>query len=377
MSLSFTMKKAPFLSGLERASATVSSKDNDPILKTFHLQADTSVSPAEVRILSTDLTLGSIAKIKVVDIDEPGAVAIPAEKIRQIVRSAEDGDIQFKVEGNQATVKAGRATWTINVLSVEEYPEVPVFDPANAEEVSREALLDVIQKVRYAASTESTRPSLMLIAFNGERAAASDGARLQWADFKGLAGVQIPIFAVNNLVRLLNRSEVEAVRVELKKNHLLFQIGSDTYSTQRLYDEFPDVEKAILSKTDSNELELSIDKVALIAAVERVRLSADQEKRQIDLVVQQPANGGGPTEIEIRALDSNGELATETLSCSTTLEAGRRILVNHVFLTDMLNMTKAPQVKFRLGADQRARRSMLRLDEPGLRSVLAQLRPEE
>ncbi len=57
--MKFTIKKAAFLTALEKAGATISAKDNDPLLKTFNIEADED----QVRILSTDMELGSIAKI--------------------------------------------------------------------------------------------------------------------------------------------------------------------------------------------------------------------------------------------------------------------------------------------------------------------------
>ncbi len=179
--MNIKMKKAAFLTALEKAAQTVSAKDNDPLLKTFNIEADKD----QVRILSTDLSLGSIAKIRVAEVSETGAICVPAAKLVSIVRTAADGDVEFEVSEGQATIKAGRATWNVNVLDPEEYPEVPKFDDEHAEEISREKLLDVINKVRYAASTDEVRPSLMLIAFNGERAAASDGSRLQVVNYKG------------------------------------------------------------------------------------------------------------------------------------------------------------------------------------------------
>ncbi len=62
--LKFHIKKSAFLTALEKASATVSSKDNDPLLKSFNIEADKD----QVRILSTDMSLGSIAKIRGADI---------------------------------------------------------------------------------------------------------------------------------------------------------------------------------------------------------------------------------------------------------------------------------------------------------------------
>jgi DNA polymerase-3 subunit beta len=370
----FVIKKAAFLTALDKAAATVSSKDNDPLLKTFNIEAD----PDQVRILSTDLSLGSIAKIRGgVQVKDDGAICVPAQKLQAIVRSAEDGDIDFKLEENQVTVKAGRAKWQVNILDPEDYPEVPRFESESAKKVKREKLIDAIGKVQYAASTDEMRPYLMLIAFDGKRAMASDGSRLQIADFEGLEGVQIPIFAVNNLVRLLNRTEVEEVSVELKKNHLLFQIGADTFSSQRLYEEFPDVEEMILKPASGNDQKLTLDKTDLLAAIKRIALAADEERKQLNLQILEPTNGDKPKEVKVMAQDQHGELAVETLPCTTTATAGRTLMINHKFLADALEMSPAKQVTFKIGEDLPKRRSSIFMEEPGLKSVLLQLRPDD
>lgn len=370
----FVIKKAAFLTALEKASATVSSKDNDPLLKTFNIEAD----PDQVRILSTDLSLGSIAKIRGnVDVKDGGATCVPAQKLLQVVKYAEDGDIDFAIKDGKVTIKAGRTTTQINVLDAAEYPEVPRFDKENAEKVNREKLIDVINKVRYAASVDEMRPPLMLIAFDGERAMASDGGRIQVADFKGLKDVQIPIFAVPNLVRLLNRTEVDDVAIEQQKNHLLFQIGADTFSTQRLYEEFPDVETMILKPAESNDKKLTLDKQDLESAIKRVSLAADEDRKQLNIKVLKPSNGDKPSEVEISAQDSSGELARETLPCTATVEAERLLMVNHEYFRDALEMSPAKQVTLLVGEDMAKRRSPIYMKEAGLKSVLLQLRPDD
>ncbi len=374
--LKFVIKRAAFLNALEKAGQTVSSSDNEPLLKTFNIEADED----QVRILSTDLALGSIAKIRVADIKQTGAICVPAKRLISIVRASSDGDITFEVQDKQATIVADRARWQINVLEAEDYPEVPRFDPTNAQEVNREQLLDVINKVRYAASTDQVRPSLMLIAFfkytddDGEEkgaVATSDGYRLQWVDFNQLSGVQIPIFAVSNLVRLLNRTEVDAVMVELKPNHLLFQIGADTFSTQRLFEEFPDVRNAILKKAETNDQDLIVDREQLLSAVNRVRIAADEDRKQLEIQIM------SDNSIQLRALDQNGELAVEDLPCHTSLEEGRVILLNHQYFIDALEMNPAKQITMKLGKDAKQRRSPVYMKENKLRSVILQLRPEE
>jgi DNA polymerase-3 subunit beta len=369
--LSFRIKKASFLLALEKAGNTVSSKENEPLLKTFNIEADD-----QVRILSTDLSLGSIAKIRVADVVKPGAICVDAKRLISIVRAAEDGDIEFMVEDKQAVIKASQATFHINVLEADEYPEVPRFDPTSAEDVNRLKFLKAIEQTRYAASQEEVRSNLMLIAFDGSNASTSDGARLQQTKFEGLEGVQIPIFAVNNLVRLLKKTEIDTIKVELKPNHLLFQIGSDTFSTQRLFESFPDVEQAILRPAEKNDRELTVDREQLMNAVDRVRLAADEERKQLDITVLQPEAGGLPDKIQLTALSSNGELAVETLHCQTSLEAGRMICVNHQFLRDALEMNPAKQVTMLLGQDLKQRRSPIYMKHEDLKSVLLQLRPE-
>jgi DNA polymerase-3 subunit beta len=100
----FTIKKAVLQNALEKASATVSSKDNDPLLKTFNIEVDED----QIRILSTDLSLGSIAKIRVAEIQETGAICVPAQKLLAIVRATEDGDIDFEVAEEEGTRTATR-----------------------------------------------------------------------------------------------------------------------------------------------------------------------------------------------------------------------------------------------------------------------------
>jgi len=361
----FKIKKPVFSSALHKCGSTVSRRDAVPVLKNFLIQAD----EREVRIVGTDLELGLVARILVVDVQEQGRITVPAEKLLPIVDEAEDGDVTFKVtDGAIIEIKAGPTEWQVHGTAADDYPEVPIYDQDQSTPLNREAFLAAVRRVRKAASDDEQRLNLMMLRFRDGKVFAADGHRLHVATLPNHElDMSLPVLAVNELIRLLERSEAENAFIQITNNHLLFKIGNEVFSSGKLQAEFPDVEKAILAPTEKNNDTFKVDRTALLSAVRRVKITSDDKTHAVNLIL-------GETEVQLSSADETGNTATEKVSAKWTGEKDRVLGLNYEYLEDLLNAFEESTIEFKLGDDAKHRKAPVRVDGEGLTAVVLPLR---
>jgi DNA polymerase III subunit beta len=252
-----------------------------------------------------------------------------------------------------------------------EYPPLPDTDEVDFAPVDRAKFLSAISAVRYAAATDTVRPSLMLIDITDNKMRAADGVRLQQVPVDFPLDAQIPIGAVDDLVKLLRTTDQNTIEVGETENNLVFRIATDVFIAQKLTAQFPDVEAMILRPALGNDKELNVDREDLIAAIRRVRVTADEETNAVIINLSKG-------KAEISARDKYGNFATEPLDARWD-HADTMIGLNHKHLVEMLSMTDVKSCSFFLGKDigtSRRAPLMLKDNETGQVGILNQLRVE-
>lgn len=363
--MSFECKRFILLALLEKARTVLPSRDLVPVLKNFQVEAG-----ERLRVVATDMDLSVISHTPMVNVKVPGIAVLPGKQLLEIVKSAPDTDIIITVNEGKVHIQADRTQWEIPVMTGDDYPIMP--DPSDAEmtEIDREDFLDAINQVKRAIPTDTVRPQLMMICVREGKMCASDGSRMQQVEID-IPDMEIPSGAVEDLNKLLAQSEQEVVAVGMTENHLVFRTSGDTFIASRVNQEFPDIQDQLLRPAEiKNDEDLHIDREELMKAIRRVRVAADIETSAIILEISKG-------QCVVRARDKFGAWSEETLDAGYEGEK-RELALNHVYLTDMLNMTDAKSCHFFLGSDTRTKRQPILLKDPeaGLTGLLTQLRIE-
>lgn len=365
-SLGFTAKRFHLLQLVKRAVQVIPGKNIYPLLANFQVV----VGEGKLRVTATDMELSVISESELVVCHGTGTLLIPAKRFLQILTEAAEGDVVVKVSENIASITAGGTSWSLMLQSGEDYPPLPAVADIDFTSVSREKFLRALTLVRSAASRDGTNPRLMAISISGGKVVAASHVRLHRVILSGssLPDIQIPVGAVDDLVRLLGDSRLEEIGIGEEKYVLAFQIGSDVFMAGKLADEYPDMEKRLLSgPLTSNNQELRVDKKELVAAIRRVRITADAGTAAIGLHLV-------PGALRVISKDKNGNTACEELPVQWAHKQ-RTVAVNHEFLVDLLSLTEGPQVVLVFGADAGKQRSMLLLrdEKAGAAGVIGQL----
>lgn len=365
--LDFTVGRSVLLPLLDKAITVVPTRDVMPVLKCFQVHVD----PQRLRIVASDAEQTLLVSTTGIQVHWPGVAVFPGKKLLEIVKAAASDEIRIAVTGTIATVSAGASLWTLTLQSGADYPPMPAILDAAFTQVDRHAFTEAITTVRYAASRDPQRANLAIIDITDGKLTASDGARVHQITVPGLdLRMRIPIVVVDDLLRLMRLCERDTIMVGQSETKLIFRLGSDLFIVAKYYANFPDMEAQLLRPALENRQTLSCGKAALLAAIRRVRINADQDTSGIALTV-------GDNKLTLSTLDKFGNTAAETIAA--VWSGGSRVLVvHHGFLTEMINTYGDEQCCFRLGEDTKTRRSplMLRNEATGSVGVTQQMQAD-
>ena len=221
---------------------------------------------------------------------------MPAATLYEIVRRQPDNaEIELDHPGGEAplALRAGRYATSLVGLSVDEFPKLDAGKLSHQFVLSAQELRGLIDRTRFAISTEETRyylNGIFLHAAESEagpvlRAVATDGHRLARveeplpAGAKGMPGVIIPRKTVTELRKLLDEVSTE-VDVALSETRIQFTIGTMRLTSKLIDGTFPDYDRVI---PRGNDKMLRVEKKDFNDAVGRVSAISAEKHRPVKL----------------------------------------------------------------------------------------------
>lgn len=346
---SVTLSRATLLTLLGRAGVVVPAKDAAPSLLNFSLTAEEGT----LTVAATDNNTSFVCRTQDVSVETPGHCLIPAKTLSEMVRLAETGEVTLSVSNRAANVRAGTTSWVVQLPNQGDFPTLPDISSMRLESVPRLGLFEAFARSRFAAASESLRPSFVLVDVSGGVFTATDGMRWQQVQTGFDIDMQLPVMVVVDLMRLLKESSEEIVLVGSSDNHFLFGFSDDTLMIQRPSSSFPSVEQIFQEAVLTNTSKFSLDRQTLTDSIGRVRLTADTETEEISLTL---ADGRAV----LSSVDRVGNRAEAEVPC--TWEGPTRTLhLNHRFLFEAAKYFPGSECEFYLGTDTASKKSMLLL----------------
>jgi len=343
--MKFTIERNALLKTLGHVQSVVERRNTIPILSNVLIEA----SGGEVSLTATDLDLEIIEKAGA-NVSADGSTTVPAHTLFDIVRKLPDGAevaLALDAEGNRLSVDAGRSHFTLACLPKEDFPEMSGGDLPHRFTLAASELNRLIDKARFAISTEETRyylNGIYLHVADGEdgtrlRAVATDGHRLALVEqdlpegAAGMPGVIVPRKAVGEMGKLIDEYE-GGVEVALSDTKMRFSF-SDTVLTSKLIDgTFPDYNRVI---PEGNDKTLEIDSSMFARAVDRVSTISSDKTRSIKLAL-----GEDKVTLSVNSPDSG--TATEDVAASYGADLFE-IGFNSRYLMDILAQVEGDTVQ--------------------------------
>lgn len=350
---------------LEKAVEVVPNKSVIPVIKNFQFR----VRGDKLSVVATNLNMSIIASTAMsVETKTGGVEVFPARKLLEIVRESDDGSRVFiSVTGRTAVVVAGNASWEIALGRGSDFPRMPKVAAGDLQEVDRAELLRCLSTVKYAVGNAG-RESLMMINVKSGRFTACDGSRLQQARMSGLSiDMQIPGSAIDKLIKMLKASDLQTMQVGEAENRLVFRVGADVLLVNKTASEFPPLEQLWLRPALSNDQELVVEKDLLLSAIKRVKINVDLEYSAVSLRLV-PGPEGRMGELVISASDVDGNSAVETVPANWAGKK-RELVLHFRYLAEMLSSYAPDDCLFKLGEDQKTKKSSVLLLDAEARSM--------
>ena len=309
-----TIERATLLKCLSHVQSVVERRNTLPILSNVLIEAS---SAGTVKLMATDLDLQVVESMRAVSVDVPGAITVSAHLLFDIARKLQDGSqVSLEVSESRMAVKAGRSRFSLPTLPRDDFPSIVEGDLPTSFELPAATLAELIDRTRFAISTEETRYYLNGIFFHVTddelRAAATDGHRLARYTMKkpdgadGMPDVIVPRKCVAELRKLLEESLDTNVLIDLSASKVRFTLGGENgvVLTSKLIDgTFPDYSRVIptgndkLLRLDPRSFYEGVDRVATIATEKTRAVKVALENDKVTLSVTSPDNGTAAEEL--------------------------------------------------------------------------------
>ncbi|SDC26433.1 DNA polymerase-3 subunit beta [Sphingomonas sp. YR710] len=307
-----TIERATLLKSLSHVQSVVERRNTIPILSNVLLEA---TEDGTLKLMATDLDL-QIVEVVAAAIDQPGAITVSAHTLFDIARKLPEGSqVQLSAADGKMLVVAGRARFNLQTLPKDDFPMIAEGDLPTKFELPAETLKQIIDKTRFAISTEETRYYLngifLHVQDDGQpvlKAAATDGHRLARVTVarpdgaEGMPDIIIPRKCVGELRKLLD--EVDgSVEVSLSSTKVRFGLGTAILTSKLIDGTFPDYSRVIptgndkLLKLDPKAFMQGVDRVATIASEKTRAVKMALERDKITLSVTSPENGTAAEEV--------------------------------------------------------------------------------
>ena len=289
--MKLTIERSALLASLQHVQSVVERRNTIPILSNVELSAE----GAELRLTATDMDIWVYDQTPA-DVGASGSITASAHMLFDIVRKlSDDSKVELelgKVEG-QLSLKSGQTLFSLSSLPVEDFPSVSEGDWGCKFQMPAAAICELIDRARFAMSTEETRYYLNGIFLHPTtgpkdhalRAVATDGHRLARADVDlpkgtdGMPSVIVPRKAVTELRKILESVE-GVVTVSLSDTKARFATDSVILTTKLIDGTFPDYQRVI---PDDNRKVLRVARQVFSEAVDRVSTVSKDKTRAIKL----------------------------------------------------------------------------------------------
>lgn len=345
-----TVERSVLLKALSHVQSVVERRNTLAILANIKIEALGNT----LSLTATDTDI-EITETIAVSVKEEGAITVPAHTLYEIVRKLPEGsEVELTgtdVGGGKLKINSGSCNFSLASLPVNDFPVMDRGDMNHSFKLLPAEVIALIDKTRFAISTEETRYYLNGIFLhtkddvkNGGKlcAVATDGHRLAKVEIdapagaREITGVIIPRKTVGEIRKLVEDGAAE-IEVALSDTKISFVCGGAVLISKLIDGTFPDYERVIPS---DNDKEAELDGGALTRAVDRVSTISSEKTRAVKFTLESgklivsatsEENGAAKEELEIEYSGNSFDIG-----------------FNSRYLLEMMSVIKGQKIKVSL-----------------------------
>ncbi|MGE0531014.1 MAG: DNA polymerase III subunit beta [Hyphomonadaceae bacterium] len=345
--MKLSIERSALLKALNHVQSVVERRNTIPILSNVLLSAQGD----SLKLTATDLDI-EISESASAEVERAGQTTAPANYLYDFVRKLPDGSaVKLDVNGDDPRlfISAGKSRLHLPILPAGDFPSMPSDGFETKFEVEPTELGRLIDKTRFAISTEETRyylNGIFLHTVDADgaklRAVATDGHRLALADHPapkgstGMPGVIVPRKTINELKRLLDDAS-DLVEISVSPQKIRFALGDAVLTSKLIDGSFPEYARVI---PKNNSKKLKIDNKAFAEAVDRVATVSAERSRSVRLALDKD-------KITLTVNNPDAGVATEDLAADYRDDA-LEIGFNARYLLDVAQQIEGESAVFEL-----------------------------
>ena len=289
--MKFKADRATLMKALAHIQSVAEKRNTIPILANVLI----AVREGKLSFTATDMEIAVVEEV-VANASRNGATTASAATLYEIVRKLPDGaEVELDSAGGDAqlALRAGRYATSLVALPVEDFPSMTAGGLPHRFHLPAQTLRGLIDRTRFAISTEETRYYLNGIYLHAAdadgrpvlRAVATDGHRLARVEEDlpegagGMPGVIIPRKTVAEVRKLLEEVTGD-VEVALSDTRVQFRVGNVILTSKLIDGTFPEYERVI---PKDNDKVLRVGKKDFSDAVGRVAAISSERSRPVKL----------------------------------------------------------------------------------------------
>ena len=286
--------RATLIKALAHIQSVAEKRNTIPILA----NALIAVRNGKLSLTATDMEIAIVEEVPAAT-SRDGTTTAPAVTLYEIVRKLPDGaevELDFPGGDAQLALRAGRYATSLVTLPTDDFPSMTAGQLPHRFHLSALALRGLIDRTRFAISTEETRyylNGIFLHAADGAdgrvlRAVATDGHRLARVEEPlpegagSMPGVIVPRKTVAELRKLLDEASGD-VECALSDTRIQFTVGNVQLTSKLIDGTFPEYERVI---PRDNEKILRVGKKDFADAVSRVAAISNERSRPVKMSLQ-------------------------------------------------------------------------------------------
>ena len=284
--MKIVFSKAKLLEKLYPTMGTVSTKNTITSIEGVLIE---TLGGKTVRLSTYDMNKGVRATLEAEDVLEEGSYIINANRLMSIIKVLSDDRLTIEVDENfNATVSAGRASFSLSAMRGADFPSLPELSGSRGFELPSAVLKDMIGRVIHSVAEQDSRPMLCGAFFKigagrmeviscdsytlsrcSVMCALRDIGEVSVLDFSFI----IPGHALNELVRILGEGE-EITSVHIARKHAIFSFNNIVFFTRMIDSEYIDYERII---PRDQTIHVTVERDRLVGALERACLIAEEK----------------------------------------------------------------------------------------------------
>ena len=356
--------QAELSASLQLVSRAVASRPTHPVLANVLLTADAGTG--RLSLTGFDLSLGIQTSLAAA-VETSGAITLPAKMFGEIVsRLSADSPITLSSDegSEQVDLTSSSGTYQMRGMPADDFPDLPLVQSGEPIRLDPQVLVKGLRATLFASSSDEAKQILTGVHLGldgqGLECAATDGHRLAVLKLKhalpdqdspggapagtvaNAVDVTVPARSLRELERLLSaRQSSEPVSLFCDRGQVVFLWSDQVLTSRSLDGTYPNYRQLI---PDSFSRQLQVDRRALIAALERVAVLADQHNNVVK-IVSDPLAG----QLLLSADAQDVGSGSESLAAVVSGEA-IQIAFNVRYLIDGLKAIAADQVELHCNA---------------------------